>query len=81
VGDTHGDLIAREAELIIKNARHTDFERDPIVDPTTQTYKLDAAAFVALVLERCALDHLNRIRSSDRLIAFPRTSLENPSVT
>jgi hypothetical protein len=55
------DLIAREAELVLKRVRHTDFEREPTIDPKTGTYRVDDAAFVALVLERCAPDNFARI--------------------
>jgi len=49
-----GDLIAKEAELVLNGVRHTDFAVKPAIDPETGTYKVDDSAFVGLLLERSA---------------------------
>jgi hypothetical protein len=63
--NTGGTAIADEAERVLKRARHTGYRHDPVVNAKAETYEVDCAAFVALLLEAVAPEQLARISKSD----------------
>jgi hypothetical protein len=53
--------LADEAQRILEHARRTRYQSEPNVDAKAGTYELDCAAFVGLLLESVAPEHLAHI--------------------
>ena len=67
---SHGDTIAKNAELLLKGVRQTQFSHETNVDPKAGKYVVDDAGFIALILERSAPESLARIPKAAPL-GFP----------
>ena len=65
-----GDTLAGAAELLLKEAKQTEFSREPNVDPKTGKYFVDDAGFITLILERSAPGTSARI-PKDSPLSFP----------
>jgi len=61
---THADKIAAEAERILQEVRHTHYQREPLINHKTGTYEVDGGAFLGLLLESVAPEHLAAIPKS-----------------
>lgn len=58
--------LADAATYVVENVRHTRYSAVPVVDPSTGTYDLDSAGFLAYLLRSVAPEHYARILRDPR---------------
>jgi hypothetical protein len=60
------ERLAKEAEVLIKRARHTGFAHKPTIDRTKASYEVDDGTFVALLLESLPPGDFAQIHKQDQ---------------
>jgi|CZKU01.1.fsa_nt_gi hypothetical protein len=71
MGGERPDRIATAAEHVLKGEPHTQYQHSPVIDEKAGRYNVDCSAFVGLLLQKVAPEHLSLIpKSADE--RYPR---------